>query len=110
MSLIFNDPISALPEADVPLDGVKAYLSQGNNHQIIFMQFEKDVELQEHSHEAQVGFVLEGKIKLTIDGITKVYNKGDRYIIPKGIKHSGTIYAGYADITFFNEKNRYLKK
>jgi hypothetical protein len=30
--------------------------------------------------------------------------------ITKGAKHSGKIYAGYADITFFNEKDRWKAK
>ena len=30
--------------------------------------------------------------------------------IPEDIKHSGKIHAGYADITFFNERDRYQKK
>ncbi len=104
---VFPEPILNLPQADIPLDGINAYLSQGDNHQIIFMRFEKDVDLPEHSHEAQWGIVLEGKIQLTIDGITKIYTKGDRYLIPKGVKHSGKIFAGYADMTFFNQKDRY---
>ncbi len=110
MKSIFETPITSLPEADIHLEGIKAFLSQGENHQIIFMEFEKDVLLHEHSHEAQIGFVLEGKIDLVIDGKKNTFNKGDRYFIPKGIKHSGKIYAGYADITFFNEKNRYEQK
>ncbi|MBU1100216.1 MAG: cupin domain-containing protein [Bacteroidetes bacterium] len=110
MGNIFADAIAKLPEADIPLDGLTAYLSQGNNHQIIFMQFDKDVDLPEHSHEAQIGFVLEGIIDLTIDGETKSYTKGDRYSIPAGVKHSGKIYAGYADITYFDQKDRYTQK
>ncbi len=110
MSAIFPEPIQSLPEADIPLEGIKAYLSQAKTHQIIFMEFEKDVELPEHSHAAQIGFVLEGKIELTIDGQKKTYFKGDRYYIPDGVLHSGIIYAGYADITFFNEPDRYSRK
>ncbi len=110
MSAIFPEPIQSLPEADIPLEGIKAYLSQAKTHQIVFMEFEKDVELPEHSHAAQIGFVLEGKIELTIDGQKKTYFKGDRYYIPEGVFHSGIIYAGYADITFFNEPDRYSRK
>ncbi len=73
------------------------------------MEFEKDVILPEHSHESQYGIVLEGKIELTINKNTKTYSKGDRYFIPKGTLHSGKIYAGYADMTFFNERDRYKK-
>jgi quercetin dioxygenase-like cupin family protein len=110
MSKIFPEPIRNLPEADIPIDGIKAYLSQSNTHQIIFMEFEKDVDLPEHAHAAQMGFVLEGQIDLTVDGKQKSYTKGDRYFIPEGVLHSGKIYAGYADITFFNEPDRYSMK
>ncbi|MFH2063640.1 MAG: cupin domain-containing protein [Pseudomonadota bacterium] len=110
MKNIFPDPIRNLPEADIPLDGISAYLSQGKDHQLIFMQFENDVDLPEHSHAAQVGFVLSGKIELTINGNVKEYKKGDIYFIRENVKHSGKIYAGYADITFFDEATRYKAK
>ncbi len=110
MSEVFPEPIRNLPEADIPIEGIKAYLSQSYTHQIIFMEFEKDVELPEHSHAAQIGIVLEGQIDLTIDGKKKTYTKGDRYYIPEGVLHSGKIYAGYADITFFDEPDRYSMK
>ena len=110
MSEVFPDPIRNLPEADIPLKGIKAYLSQSDTHQIIFMEFAEDIELPEHSHAAQIGIVLEGKIDLTIGGKKETYNKGNRYYIPEGVLHSGKIYAGYADITFFDEPDRYSRK
>jgi len=110
MPEIFPGPIRALPEADIPLEGVTAYLSQSDTHQVIFMAFEKDVDLPEHSHAAQVGFVLEGRIDLTIGEARRSYRKGDRYYIPAGMPHSGKIHAGYADITFFDEQRRYAAK
>ena len=110
MPPVFPAPITALPAADIPLAGVTAHLSQGDSHQVIFMEFDQDVELPEHSHAAQVGFVLEGWIELTIAGERKAYGKGDRYYIPEGVAHSGKIYAGYADITFFAQPDRYARK
>ena len=110
MNKVFPEPIRNLPKADIPLDGITAYLSQSDTHQILFMQFEKDADLPEHSHAAQIGIVLEGKIELVIDGEKQCFTKGDRYHIPEGVRHSGKIYAGYADITFFNEPNRYSIK
>ena len=107
MSEIFPEPIRNLPEADIPLSGIKAYLFQAEKHQILFMEFAKDAEVPEHSHEAQWGVVLEGKTDLTIDGVERTCSKGDRMFIPKGAKHSVKIYAGYADVSFFNEKDRY---
>lgn len=110
MKSILPEPIQNLPQADIPINGVNAFLSQSSDHKIIFMEFSEDADLPEHSHASKVGFVLEGKIDLIIDGVKNTYEKGDRFFIPKGVKHSGKIYAGYADITFFNEKDRYNAK
>ena len=110
MSEVFPEPVLNLPEADIPLKGVKAYLSQSDSHQIIFMEFNEDNEIGEHSHESQWGIVLEGRIDLTIEGVQRTYTKGDRYFIPKGVVHSAKIHAGYTDMTFFNEKDRYKPK
>ena len=104
---IFTEPIINLPLADIPLQGITAYLSQGESHQIIFMEFAEDVNLPEHAHAAQVGIVLAGRIDLVIAGVPHTFVKGDRYTIPAGAVHSGHIYAGYADITFFDQKDRY---
>jgi quercetin dioxygenase-like cupin family protein len=110
MKSIFPKPIQNLPEADIPIEGVKAFLSQGKNHQIIFMEFEKDIDLPEHSHESQWEIVVEGKVDLVVEGHKQTYNKGERFFIPKGAKHSAKVYVGYASIAFFNQKERYNKK
>jgi len=110
MSKNFPGPIVNLGEAGSSFEDATAYLSQGDNHQILFMEFDKDIDLPEHTHGSQWAVVLEGKIELVIDGIKNVYQKGDRYFIPSGVKHSGRIYAGYSDITFFGERNRYSRK
>lgn len=110
MSKIFPEPIKLLPEANISIDGARAYISQSKSHQILFMEFEKDTVLPEHSHESQFGIVLEGKIDLILNGIKNTYSKGESYFIPKDVKHSAKIYAGYADVSFFNEPDRYKAK
>ncbi len=107
---IFPEPIRNLPKADIALSGIKAWLSQSENHQILFMEFSEETQVPEHSHESQWGVVLEGKVDLIIDGVKRTYSKGDRVFIPKGAKHSAKIHAGHADISFFNEKDRYKSK
>lgn len=107
MIKIFPEMVTALPKAHIPLPGATAYISQAENHQILFMEFSQDLEIQEHSHASQWGVVLEGKIDLIIDGKKHSFLKGDRYYIPAGAKHSAKIYAGYADMTYFDEKDRY---
>ncbi len=110
MKPIFPEPIRQLPLADIPLAGLTAYLSQAGTHQILFMEFQNDVELPEHSHGAQMGIVLEGRIEMIIGGEKHRFSKGDRYFIPEGVKHSGKIFAGYADVTFFADPKRYTTK
>lgn len=110
MKPIFPEPIRKLPLADIPLPGLTAYLSQADTHQILFMEFQNDVELPEHAHGAQMGIVVEGRIEMIIGGEKHCFSKGDRYFIPEGVRHSGRIYAGYADVTYFDEPNRYAPK
>ena len=50
MKQVFPEPIRRLPEADIPLAGITAYLSQAETHQILFMQFDEDVDLPVHAH------------------------------------------------------------
>ncbi len=110
MGNVFPEPILNLPIADVPLDGVRAFLSQSKSHQILFMEFSRDISSPEHEHESQWGVILEGRIDLVIDGEKHTYKKGDRYFIPRGVRHSSKIYAGYADITFFDQVDRYKER
>jgi len=103
----FPTIITDLPRADIPIAGLDAYLLQGNNQQVVFMCFENEVEVPEHTHEAQWGVVLEGEIALTINGIMKIFRKGDTYVIPKNVPHSARIKARYKDVSLFNQKDRY---
>jgi quercetin dioxygenase-like cupin family protein len=106
----FPKPILELPEANIPVEGAKGYISQGKNEQVIFMEFEKDVEITEHSHDSQWEIVVAGKVDYFEGGVKHTYSKGDRFYIPKGTKHSAKVYAGYASVAFFNQKDRYMNK
>ena len=106
----FPDAIRRLPLAEVPLDGVAAYISQADDHQILFMEFDRDVEVPSHSHGAQWAVVVAGSLDLTIGGEERTYGPGDHYFIPAGVEHSARIRAGYADVTFFADRDRYKPK
>lgn len=67
MSEIFPEPIRNLPAADIPIEGLNAYLSQADTHQIIFMEFKKDADLPEHSHAAHQRPERRRIAQLTID-------------------------------------------
>ena len=107
---LFPNIITNLPEADIPIEGLKSHLLQGTNQQIVFMSFEKDIDVPEHSHEAQWGVVLSGEIELTINDKKQLLKKGDTYFIPKDVPHSARIKEGYTDLTLFNQKDRYNQK
>jgi quercetin dioxygenase-like cupin family protein len=106
----FPEIITKLPEADIPIEGIKSYLFQGESQQIIFMSFDKDVEVPEHSHEGQWAVILDGEIELTIGDKTRTYRRGDTYFIPSGVTHSARIKKGYKDLTLFDQRDRYKVK
>lgn len=103
----FPQIITNLPQADIPVEGIISYLLQGEHQQVVFMSFDKDVSVSEHSHEAQWGVVLNGGSELIIGGKLHVLKKGDTYFIPKGVPHSANVKAGHKDVTLFNQKDRY---
>lgn len=107
----FPKVITDLPEAEIKLEGVKGWIAQGESHQIVFFAVEPKVEVSEHSHEyPQWGFVVEGKMELTIDGESKLNEKGDEYLIPAHAKHSARFLTKCRVIDFFSEKDRYKFK
>ena len=99
--------ISDLPQADIPIEGITSYLLQGEQQQVVFMSYDEDVSIPEHSHEAQWGVVLKGEGELTIGGKVHTLRKGDTYFIPSGVPHSARAKVGFTDVTLFNQKDRY---
>ncbi|MCW3993082.1 MAG: cupin domain-containing protein, partial [Candidatus Bathyarchaeota archaeon] len=78
----FPTVIKDLPEADLPFKSVKAWILQGEKHQLIFFEMQPTALVPEHSHSyPQWGMVIEGKMKLTVNGKTKTIEKGDDYFI-----------------------------
>ena len=106
----FPEIVTKLPQAEIPFEGIRSHLFQGQNQQFVFMSFDKDAEVPEHSHEAQWGVVLDGEIELTIGGKKHVFRRGDTYFIPRGVPHRAKIKRGYKDLTLFDQKDRYKAK
>lgn len=106
----FPSLITGLPEADIPFPGVRGWISQAEDHQVVFMDIEPIGEVAPHSHGEQWGIVVEGEMELTIGSETKIYKPGDSYHIPEGVVHSAKFLTHFRVIDFFADKNRYLPK
>lgn len=106
----FPAMITGLPEADIPFTGVRGWISQGPDHQVIFMDIEPIGDVAPHSHGEQWGIVVEGKMELTIGGETRLYQPGDSYHIPEGVVHSARFLTHFRVIDVFADRNRYQPK
>ena len=110
MNQFYPEMIMNLPEANINFKGVKGWISQSKDHQIVFFEIEPIGKVAEHSHNAQWGIVIEGEMELTIGGITKTHKKGDSYFIPEGVLHSAVFKSRTWILDFFADRDRYKPK
>jgi quercetin dioxygenase-like cupin family protein len=106
----YPEMIRDLPEIDIPLAGVKGWLIQSEDRQVVLFEIEPIGKIPDHTHGGQWGVMLDGKMKLTIAGETKIYENGDIYYIPAGVVHSAEFLTKVRVIDFFEDKNRYNMK
>jgi mannose-6-phosphate isomerase-like protein (cupin superfamily) len=108
----YPEAITRLPEADIPFEGARGWIMQSDLRQLVFFEFEANVNLPEHAHDyPQWGVVIDGKMALTINSKPRVCEKGDEYIIPTGAKHRARFLRKTRVMDLFSEKGRYkLKK
>jgi quercetin dioxygenase-like cupin family protein len=107
----YPEVITRLPEADIPFEGVKAWILQADMSQLVFFEFEADAKVPEHSHTyPQWGMVIAGKMELVIDGKPLMCEKGSEYLVPARAKHFVRFLSRTRVMDFFSEKNRYKPK
>ncbi|HKZ94577.1 MAG TPA: cupin domain-containing protein [Candidatus Bathyarchaeia archaeon] len=100
--------ITDFPEADIQVKGIKAWVAQGEKHQIVFFEMEPSAIVPEHWHDyAQWGLMIDGEMELTIDGKTQVCRKGDEYVIPAHARHHARFRRRSRVMDLFSEKTRY---
>ncbi len=103
----FTELITSLPEADVPFPGVRGWISQAADHQVVFFDIDPIGEIPPHSHGEQWGIVVEGEMELTIGGQTRTYCRGDSYHIPAGVVHGAKVLTRLRAIDVFADADRY---
>ena len=99
--------LTGLPEADIPFPGVRGWISQAADHQVVFLDIEPIGEVAPHHHGEQWGVVVEGEMELTIGDTTRTYRRGDSYHIPAGVRHGATFRTRVRAIDVFAEPDRY---
>ena len=103
----FPEFITKLPKADMPLVGVRGWISQAADHQVVFFDIDPIGEIPAHSHGEQWGIVVEGAMELTIGGVTRTYRAGDSYHIPAGVEHGAKFLTHFRAIDVFADADRY---
>jgi hypothetical protein len=99
--------VRSLPEADIPFDGLRGWLLQGESGQVLFGESGVELTIPEHSHGDQWGVIIDGKIDLTIRAQTRTYNRGDTYFIPARTPHQVRIYPGLRAIDYFADREHF---
>jgi quercetin dioxygenase-like cupin family protein len=103
----FPEMIRDLPEVDVPINGIRGWLLQGETTQAVFLDIEPGVEVPPHSHCAQWGVVVAGEMHLRIGEEGRTYRAGDWYFIPEGVVHSADFATRDNAIDLFAAPDRY---
>jgi quercetin dioxygenase-like cupin family protein len=79
--------ILALPKVEVPVDGVAGYCLHDDEKQVVFFVFEEGVSVPDHAHCDQRGIIISGEMVMDIEGQTNLYQPGESYHVPEGVKH-----------------------
>ena len=107
----YPEVITCLAEADIQFKGIRAWILQGTEHQLVFFEMESSAAVPEHSHSyPQWGMLIDGKMELTVDGKPRMLEKGDEYLIPAGAKHYAKFFSKTRVMDLFSEKSRYQPK
>ena len=102
--------ITNLPQVANPYPGLRGWISQAPDHQVIYFDIEPIGDVPPHSHGEQWGIVVDGEMELTIGGVARLYRKGDGYHIPAGVVHSARFPTHVLVIDIFADKDRYKAK
>jgi quercetin dioxygenase-like cupin family protein len=104
------DWIRDLPRADTSFTGLEGPMLSGPHGQVVFFGAAEEIEVPLHSHGAQWGIVVTGRLHLTVDGEAEIYEPGDTYDVPADAEHSARLEAGTLVIDVFQDPDRYSPK
>jgi quercetin dioxygenase-like cupin family protein len=106
----YADWIQDLPQVDTPFEGLDGRMISGPDGQAVFFRAAERFEVPPHSHGAQWGIVVTGRLHLEIEGEPATYEPGETYDIPAGAEHTAILEAGTCVIDVFQDPDRYSPK
>ncbi len=106
----YPEVIRSLPEIDISMEGIRGWLFQSTDKQVVFFDIQPVGKIPPHAHCSQWGVVIEGEMSLTIGDETNIYRKGDWYFIPAGVVHSATFPTRVHVMDIFDAPDRYRTK
>ena len=101
----FPDFMEKIPMRDYGFEGLEVHADHTSTGTVYFVTAHKDVEFPEHSHARQWTVVVSGECRLTMNGETRTYRRGESYCIPADIPHQITLRAGYSEIDYVDDPN-----
>lgn len=104
---MWPDWIRQLPALRPPATGSRGWLIMGKDGQTAFYEFPLATTVPMHRHGPQIGFVVTGRIDLTIGDITETYSAGDSFAVPDQVEHGARIDAGTRVIEVYAQPDRH---
>ena len=95
---------------DLPFGGAEGWMVQGENQQVVFVEFGERLDVPEHVSRRAVGVRHRRKGGTEDRRGDRSFRSGDNFFIPAGKLHAATVHAGYKALIVFNERDRYRAK
>ncbi len=107
LSSVLPEEIRTLPQVEVPVAGVKGFSLSDDQKQVVFFIFDEGVTIPDHSHCDQRGVLVSGEMVLEINGQTNLFQPGDVYHVPEGVKHRTSFSKRTVLIDMSDKPDRY---
>ena len=101
------EAIRALPLVELPVAGATGHCLHDDQKRVVFFAFDEGVSFPDHSHCEQRGLVIAGEMTIEIDGQTNLYQAGDTYVVPDGVRHRATFSKPTVLIDMSDAPDRY---
>ncbi len=101
----FPPSVHRLPKTS--LAGIDAYVHDDGATQVLFMELGRgaaEVVVPTHTHDVEWGVVVEGEIRMTIDGREERHGPGSTHHIPAQVPHSFRFQPGTSSVHYFVER------